>query len=53
MRESIVTVQVDTCIGIITTEPFAAPGIVVILALQDMVGSLEERLFNIKHTINV
>ena len=53
MRESIVTVQVDACECIVTTEPFPSPRVIFILPLHNVVGCLEEGLLDVEDTIDV
>ena len=53
MREAVVAVEVDARIGVITTEPLPAPGVVLVLTLHDMVSGLEKGLLDIEDAINV
>ena len=53
MGEAIVTVQVDAGVCVITTEPLATPRVVKVLALHDVIGSLEEGLLDIEDTVSV
>jgi len=53
MREAVVAVQINTSICVIAAEPLATPRVVSVLSLHNMIGSLEERLLDIKDSINV
>ena len=53
MREAIVTVEVDTSVGLIAAEPLSTPGVIVVLALQNVIGRLEESLLDVKNTIDI
>jgi len=53
MREPVVTVQVDSGVGVVTAEPFASPRVIFILALHDVIGCLEEGLLDVKDAVNI
>lgn len=53
MRETVVAVEIYASVSFISTEPFSTPRIILILAFEHMIGSLEERLLDIKDTIDV
>ena len=53
MRETIVTVEIDADESVVSAEPLATPRVIVVLALHDMVRSLEERLLNIENAIDI
>ena len=53
MGETVVTIQVNTSVSVISTEPLSTPGVVEVLSLHHMVRCLEEGLLNIEYTIHI
>jgi hypothetical protein len=53
VRETIIAVEVDAGVGVVAAEPLSSPGVVFVLALQNVVCRLEERLLDIEDAVDV
>lgn len=51
--ETIVAIEVDTSVGVVSAEPFSTPAIVSVLALHHVVSCLEECLLDVKDAIDI